>query len=101
MSQKRRFTAEKKVEILREYLENQVAISELADKYQLAPSQIYQWKKQLFEGSLEIFRPRNRGASCHEREIRELKQQLRDRDSVISEIISENIALKKSSNGKA
>jgi transposase-like protein len=42
MSQKRRFSAEKKVEILREYLENQVSISELADKYQLSPSQIYQ-----------------------------------------------------------
>jgi len=101
MSQKRRFTAEKKVEILREYLENQVAISELADKYQLSPSQIYQWKKQLFEGALQAFAPKTRSAAANEREIRELKQQLLDRDSVISEIISENIRLKKSSNGKA
>lgn len=101
MSQKRRFSAEKKVEILREYLENQVAISELANKYHLSPSQIYQWKKQLFEGALQAFAPKSRGDVANEREIRELKQQLRDRDSVISEIISENIALKKSSNGKA
>lgn len=100
MSQKRRFSAEKKVEILREYLENQVAISELAEKYQLSPSQIYQWKKQLFEGALQAFAPKSRSDAANEREIRELKQQLRDRDSVISEIISENIALKKSSNGK-
>jgi transposase-like protein len=101
MSQKRRFTAEKKVEILREYLENQVAISELADKYQLSPSQIYQWKKQLFEGALKAFTPNTRDNKASERQIRELKQQLQDRDSVISEIISENIALKKNSNGRA
>jgi len=101
MKQKRRFSAEKKIEILREYLENQVPVSELADKYQISPSQIYQWKKQLFEGALQIFTPGSSSDRAGEREILGLKQKLRDRDSVISEIITENIALKKNSGGKA
>lgn len=98
MKKKRRFTAEKKVEILREYLENQVAVSELADRYNISPSQIYQWKKQMFEGALQSFKP-GKKAGASEREVKQLKQKLRDRDSVISEIISENITLKKNVNG--
>jgi transposase len=100
MAQKRRFTAEKKIEILREYLENDVPISELCEKYQLSPTMIYTWKKQLFEGALQTFTPSHRGNSSAERKIKELTQTLQDRDSVISEIITENVRLKKSLNGK-
>ncbi len=99
MKQKKRFSAEKKVEILREHLENQVPVSQLADRYQLHPSQIYQWKKQLFEGALQTFTPGKAGDKTREREIKGLKQRLQQRDSGISEIISENIVLKKNSNG--
>lgn len=98
MSKKRRFTAEKKVEILREYLENQVSVSELAERYDITPSQIYQWKKQLFEGALQTFKP-GKKATNQDRELKSLKETLADRDSVISEIISENIRLKKNDNG--
>lgn len=99
MSKKRRFTAQKKMEILREHLENQVAVSELATRYEITPSQIYQWKKQLFEGGLQVLKPGN--SDRHkDREIKQLKATLADRDSVISEIMSENIRLKKNDNGK-
>ena len=57
MAAKRRFTAEKKIEILREYLENDVSVSDLCEKHQLSPTMIYQWKKQLFEGALQTFGP--------------------------------------------
>ena len=99
MSKKRRFSAEKKIEILREHLENQVAVSELATRYDITPSQIYQWKKQLFEGALQAFKAGNKPKHS-DREVKELKRTLADRDSVISEIISENIRLKKNENGK-
>lgn len=99
MSRTRRFTAQKKVEILREHLENQVAVSELATRNQITPSQIYQWKKQLFEGGLQTLKPGS-GDLHKDREIKQLKATLADRDSVISEIMSENIRLKKKANGK-
>lgn len=100
MAQKRRFTAEKKIEILREYLENDVSVSDLCEQYQLSPTMIYNWKKQLFEGALQTFTPSYKGKSSAERRIKELTQTLQDRDSLISEIITENVRLKKSLNGK-
>ena len=98
MSRKSRFSAAKKVEILREHLENQVSVSDLAERYNVTPSQIYQWKKQLFEGALEVLKPGKKERN-NDREVKALKQKLADRDSVISEIITENIRLKKSENG--
>lgn len=100
MSKKRRFTAEKKVEILREYLENDVSVSNLCERYQLSPTMIYNWKKQLFEGALQTFNPSRGGRSSAERQVKDLTDQLKERDSLISEIVSENIRLKKSFNGK-
>ena len=46
-------TACKKVEILREHLENQVPISEIARRYGINPNLIHKWKKQLFDGKME------------------------------------------------
>ena len=42
------YTAEGKVKILREHLENQVSISELSERYRIHPNMIYKWKKELF-----------------------------------------------------
>lgn len=100
MSKKRRFTAEKKVEILREYLENQVTVSDLAEKHGISPTMIYQWKKQLFEGALQSFTPKRKGSTATERKIKQLEGKLTDRDRLISEIVSENISLKKNLNGE-
>ncbi len=100
MARKRRFSAEKKIEILREYLENQVSIADLSTKYDISPTQVYQWKKQLFEGALTTFTPQKKGEAAADRKVKQLEQTLRDRDSVISEIITENILLKKTENGR-
>lgn len=41
MQQRKHYTAEQKVMILREFLENNVPISQLAEKYQVHPNDIY------------------------------------------------------------
>ena len=55
MSERKRHTAEQKVMILRELLENNVPISQLAEKYNVHVNDIYNWKKKLFESAAEIF----------------------------------------------
>ena len=55
-NKKRVFTAEQKVKILREYLDNQVSVSELCNRYNIQPSSFYNWKKKLFEGAVETFK---------------------------------------------
>ena len=44
MAGKSRFTAEEKVKILREFLENGVSISQLSEKHGIHPNLIYKWK---------------------------------------------------------
>ena len=41
MQQRKHYTAEQKVMILRELLENNVPISQLAEKYEVRPNDIY------------------------------------------------------------
>lgn len=49
------YSPEQKVLILKELLENNVPISQLAEKYQVHVNDIYNWKKKLFEGAKDIF----------------------------------------------
>jgi transposase len=94
------YNAEKKVEILREHLENQVPISELSRRYKMHPNMIHKWKKQLFEGALDTFsgkQKNNLSQQNHKSSI--LEEKLKDRDSLIAEIMSDNIRLKKKLTG--
>lgn len=56
MSRKRRtFSAALKSKIALEALREQQTMSDLAQKYQVHPSQITLWKKQAIEGLSEVF----------------------------------------------
>ncbi len=54
MRKRRIISSSKKMLVIRELLENQVSISDLAEKHSVTIEDIYRWKKQLFE-STEIF----------------------------------------------
>ena len=81
-----------KSEILREHLENQLPVSELCERYQITPTNFYNWKKKLFEGALQIF---STVPTHTQKKIERLEQKLQDRDSLISAIVRENIQFKK------
>ncbi len=55
MQEKKRYTAEQKITILRELLENNTPISQVAEKYNVHVNDIYNWKKKLFENAASIF----------------------------------------------
>ena len=97
MKKKKTFTAAQKVEILREHLENQVPVSELCERYQITPTNFYNWKKKLFEGALQIF---STVPKHTQKQIERLEKKLQDRDSLISTIVRENVQLKKNINGE-
>ncbi len=95
-TQRHKISAEKKMVILREVLENQVNISEISERYGINPNLIYKWKKQLFEEGLEIFTPKQkRNETKKDSEIRKLKEQLAKKDIAISYLLEDNIKLKK------
>jgi transposase-like protein len=98
---RRTFTTEQKVAILRRYLVDKVAISDLCDEYKIQPSLLYLWQRQVFEKmglALEDGRSRrgqgNREVAL-EREIETLQAKLAKKDRVIAEISEEYVQLKK------
>jgi len=61
VKQRKHYSPEQKVIILRELLENNVPISQLAEKYEVHTNDIYNWKKKLFESAAEIFGSKSAG----------------------------------------
>lgn len=94
MSKRNRYSAEQKVQILREQLENNQSVSDICEKYRVHPNQFYQWRKTFFEKAVEVFAS-NRDRSHEQRRIEKLEERLRDRNEVIAELLQENLKLKK------
>lgn len=103
MRQRKHYKAEQKIIILRELLENNVPISQLCEKYEVRPNDIYNWKKKLFESAANIFDQKIstiKQISVEQKKIEKLQSKLRDRDEAISYLIRENIGIKKSIDGE-
>ena len=98
--QRRRISAEKKVEIVREHLDNKKTISELAEEYGTHPNMITRWKKEFFEGAVETFSAKHgKSEKRKDKKIKKLEEVLQKRDTLIAELVSENIDLKKNIDG--
>ena len=54
--QRRSFSAEQKVAVVRRHLVEGVPVSDLCDEQQISPTQFYQWQKQLFENGCPLVR---------------------------------------------
>lgn len=101
MGEKKRHTAEQKAIILRELLENNASISQVADKYQVHVNDIYNWKKKLFENASSIFESKaGSSSSVQEKKIETLEAKLKKKDDAINWLLSENIELKKNLDGE-
>jgi transposase-like protein len=96
--ERRHFTADQKVAIVKRHLVDGVSISELCDTEQILPTQFYQWQKQLFEGGAAAFERKAgkpAGPSPVERRVAHLEQRLATKNEVIAELMEENVRLKK------
>lgn len=97
--EKRHYTAEFKVQILREHLENQIPVGKLCEQNNLNPNLFYLWKKELFNGALQTFSKAKTPVAQNERIVR-LEEKLKYKDSLISEIVEDNLRLKKKLTGE-
>jgi transposase len=102
MSERRYFTPEQKVMIVRRHLLENVPVSDLCDEYQIQATQYYNWQKQLFENAAPLFeRKKNkaneqRQADAEAQKIAHLEAKLAAKNEVISELMEENVKAKKS-----
>lgn len=97
MTEKRRkYSAKQKVSIVRELLEGGYSLSEISERYQIHPTQLTRWKKQLFEGALETFsRKSAKNNQKLDKEVEGLRAKLSHKDGIIVELLEENLRLKK------
>jgi transposase len=93
---RKRFTSQEKVAILRVHLLERTPVSELCDKHGIRPTMFYRWQKELFENAAAAFEPRARRVSDgKDRRIALLEQKLQRKHEVLSELMEEDIKLKK------
>ena len=96
MSRRKRCTAEEKMQILREILEDGKSISQTAEKYGVHPNNVMNWRKQLIEGGAQTFQIKRTDISgkAEERKVAALEDKIKQKDEVIAELAEELLALK-------
>ena len=95
--ERRKFSGEEKVRILRRHLVDRVAVSDLCDECGINPTLFYRWQKEFFENGAAAFERRRNGPSSREQEkIGRLEAKLAYKDEVIAEIMADHVKLKKS-----
>jgi transposase len=95
--QRRSFSAEQKVAIVKRHLVEGVPISDLCDEYQILPTQFYQWQKQLFENGAAAFERRRakQRPTTADRKVEALQKKLANKNEVIAELMEANVQAKK------
>lgn len=96
---KKHYSGKEKMSILRKHLIEKAAVSEICDKYEIAPSVFYKWQAQLFEQGQKVFEQSSNGEktkpSQYEQKIQALEEKLIRKAEVLSELMEEHVKLKK------
>ncbi len=94
---RKHYTPEEKVSILRRHLIDQVPISQLCDELGLQPTIFYRWQKTFFEnGSFAFKNTDKKVKTLSDKKITALEAKLQTKNEVLSELMEEHVALKKS-----
>jgi transposase-like protein len=89
--------------ILRRVLVDKVEVSKVCEETGCCPSQVYRWQKQLFDQGGQVFERSNGSADRKTKALaakaEALEAKLRRKDEVLSELMEEHVALKKTLGG--
>lgn len=95
--ERKHYSAEEKVAILRRHLLDKVPVSDLCEERGLQPTVFYRWQKEFFENGAAAFQGHSRPDQHAERQrIEFLEKKIQTKDEVLAELLAEHIALKKS-----
>ena len=95
--ERKNYTAEEKVAVLRRHLVEKEPISKLCDEQGLQPTVFYRWQKEFFENGAAAFQTKARANHQAEQErIEYLEKKIQRKDEVLAELMGEHMALKKS-----
>jgi transposase-like protein len=95
--ERKHYTAEEKVAILRRHLLDKVPVSDLCEELGLQPTVFYRWQKEFFENGAAAFQGRSRpDQQAEQQRIEFLEKKIQTKDEVLAELMAEHITLKKS-----
>ena len=94
--QRKYYTPEEKVAILRRHLLDKEPISKLCDEVGLQPTVFYRWQKEFFENGTAAFQPKAwPNHSAEQERIDYLEKKIQTKDEVLAELMAEHLALRK------
>lgn len=94
---RRQFTPDQKFKIIKEQMTTKTSVTEICKKYDISAGNFYKWQEKFLEGALENFKRTDEGPTKAElRKIDEQEKKIQKMQSAITEIVQENIELKKS-----
>ncbi len=94
--ERRQFTAQDKVRILKRHLLEKTPVSDLCDEHQIQPAQFYLWQKLFFENGAAAFsKPGRQKRDMQAERIVALEQKLAKKNEVVAELLEEHVQLKK------
>lgn len=73
MIKKKKWSSEAKFKIALEAIKGEVTLTELCKKYEVSPSQVHLWKKQLIEQGSKLFDNSNKEAKAAAVQVAEQK----------------------------
>lgn len=94
---RKHYSPEEKVLILKKHLIEHVPVSTICDEYQLQPTVFYRWQKDFFENGAAAFQRQGRRqkGDRQSKRIEELEAKLQRKNEVLSELMEEHVQLKK------
>lgn len=95
--QRKRFTSAEKVGILKQHLLEKKAVSDICDQYGVHPTLFYRWQQEFFEKAVSVFEKNADHMTAQDKKrIADLEEKLTRKNEVLSELMEEHVALKKS-----
>ena len=96
--ERKHYTAEEEVAILRRHLLDKVPVSDLCEELGLQPTVFYRWQKEFFENGASAFQAKElpvRQVEEKQKRIEFLEKKVQTKDEVLAELMAEHIALRK------
>jgi transposase-like protein len=98
--ERKNYTPQEKVAILRRHLIEKEPVSDICEKLDLQPTVFYRWLKEWFEHGSVVFESRakvsgKKQKDNQEQRIAKLEEKLRTKNEVMAELMEEHVILKK------
>src|SRR3981081_720345 len=96
--ERKHYTAEEKVAVLRRHLLDKVPVSDLCEEMSLKPTVFYLWQNECFENAAAAFKAKerfHRQVEEKQKRIEFLEKKVQTKDEVLAELMAEHLALKK------